>query len=46
MDGVAPLLSRVDDWRAYLVEGLELEQTVLLCRQEPTGCRLDSMAFL
>jgi len=43
---VAPLLSRVEDWRAYLAEGLEPEQADVLRRHERTGRPLGSAAFL
>ena len=43
---VAPLLSRVDDWRAYLAEGLEPEQVDVLRRHERTGRPLGSAAFI
>jgi putative transposase len=43
---VRPLLSRVDDWRAYLAEGLRPEEATLLRRHERTGRPLGSAAFL
>jgi putative transposase len=43
---VAPLLSREEDWRAYLAEGLEPEQAAVMRRHERTGRPLGSEAFL
>jgi len=43
---VAPMLSRVDDWREYLAAGLAPEQAALLRRHERTGRPLGSTAFL
>jgi putative transposase len=43
---VAPLLSRVDDWRAYLASGLSFEEANLLRGHERSGRPLGSLAFL
>jgi putative transposase len=43
---VAPLLARVDDWRAYLASGLSSEEADLLRGHERTGRPLGSLAFL
>jgi len=43
---VAPLLSRVDDWRAYLAAGLGGEEASLLREHERTGRPLGGSMFL
>jgi hypothetical protein len=43
---VAPVLSRVDDWRAYLASELNFEEANLLRGHERTGWLLGSLAFL
>jgi len=46
MVDVAPLLSRVDDWRAYLAAGLSSEEASLLRGHERTGRPLGYSSFL
>jgi putative transposase len=43
---VGPLLERVDDWRAFLLEGLGAEEAEILRRHERTGRPLGEPSFL
>jgi putative transposase len=43
---VAPLLKRVDDWRAYLGAGASAEDGALLGRHERTGRPLGDARFV
>jgi hypothetical protein len=43
---VGPLSERVDDWRAFLLEGLRTEDAEILRRHERTGRPLGETSFL
>ncbi len=43
---VAPMLERVDDWRAFLAEGLAIEEAEEIRRHERTGRPMGSDSFV